>query len=439
MRASGRLTGAIEVLTDYEARPAPLKTCLSDWGRNHRFAGSGDRAWITDLCHDVLRHKRSLSFFMGEGSPRALCLACLRFIWGWSVEDVTAAAAEEPFGPGALTNEEEQHLQSPPDLKSAARAVQGNYPDWLEEISFPDAFDLVEECRAIAARAPVDIRVNALKTDPEKALRAMEKTSAQYADYCQHALRIPATKGFARKPALEALPAYAKGWIEVQDLGSQLASLAAGDITGKQVLDYCAGGGGKSLAMAAQAQNSGQIFSYDIDARRLAPIFERMRRAGTRNIQVRSPAEGTSLEDLKERMDIVFVDAPCSGSGTWRRKPDAKWRLSLKQLAARIDQQNQVLEEAAEFVKPGGRLVYVTCSFLPSENGERIEAFLENHPEFSLSDPVAAMEEAGSLQEDAAGKLRDCAEPHGGIQLTPARTGTDGFYIACLTRQPNTK
>jgi 16S rRNA (cytosine967-C5)-methyltransferase len=242
-------------------------------------------------------------------------------------------------------------------------------------------------------------------------------------------LRIP-VRGDGRGPALSAEPAYAKGLVEVQDEGSQLAALLSLAKPGMQILDLCAGAGGKALALAAMTDNQGQIYATDADGRRLTPIFDRLTRAGARNVQVRAPrGEADILSDLVGRCDLVLVDAPCSGSGAWRRNPDAKWRIRPGALEQRMKDQDEALEKAFHYVKKGGRIPYVTCSLLDCENEDRVAAFLARHNEML---PV----ETGA-QARAAGipALAAHASPHGpGFRLSPRATGTDGFYIAALAR-----
>jgi 16S rRNA (cytosine967-C5)-methyltransferase len=233
-----------------------------------------------------------------------------------------------------------------------------------------------------------------------------------------------------RGPALAAEPAYAKGLVEVQDEGSQLAALLSGAAPGAQVLDLCAGAGGKSLALAAMMNNQGQIYATDSDGRRLMPIFDRLERAGARNVQVRAPKGPRDiLSDLTGRCDLVFVDAPCSGSGAWRRSPDAKWRMRPGALEQRLKNQVETLQQAAQFVKPGGRLVYVTCSVLRAENEDQVEAFLAGHADFLPLDAAHLARSAG-----LPGLVAQASKFGAGLRLSPLQTATDGFYIAALAR-----
>jgi 16S rRNA (cytosine967-C5)-methyltransferase len=232
---------------------------------------------------------------------------------------------------------------------------------------------------------------------------------------------------------LQATPEFIKGLFEIQDEGSQVVAALAGAAPGMQVVDLCAGGGGKTLELAALMDNSGQIYATDADARRLAPIHDRLARAGVRNVQVRTPkGRGDEpLADLTGRIDLVLVDAPCTGIGTWRRNADTKWRVRPGALAERMKEQDFVLERARQLVRPGGRIAYITCSVLPRENDERIAAFLAGNPGFASVDPREVL----ALAPDTLSERDDLVSPAGlGLQLTPLRTGTDGFYLAILQR-----
>ncbi|MDG2527308.1 RsmB/NOP family class I SAM-dependent RNA methyltransferase [Caulobacter endophyticus] len=420
MRDGGRVSAAIEVLTEIETRHFPVKMALKRWGEAARYAGSKDRAFVSGLVLDALRRKRSLGWMMGDAAARGVVLGVLAFVWKWPAERIAEAASEE-HGFGALSETEEARLKDPVSLDGAPAPVAGDYPDWLEpHLARALGADQVAEMAALSERAPVDLRINTLKTDAERGAKALAPINAAPAGILPTAFRIPAPAAADRTPSVEGVPAFSKGWFEVQDLGSQIAAAVAGEVKGKQVLDFCAGGGGKTLALAAAMGNSGQIFAHDSDARRLADTIRRGQRAGVRNLQIRSPIEAQPLKGLEGKIDVVFVDAPCTGAGTWRRHPDAKWRLSPDQLAKRQIEQDSVMEDASTFVKAGGRMVYVTCSLLAEENEDRVAAFLERHPEFKVK-PIAL---------DGVTHVT----PEGYLRLTPHRAGTDGFFAAVLQR-----
>ncbi|MBU4435894.1 MAG: RsmB/NOP family class I SAM-dependent RNA methyltransferase [Alphaproteobacteria bacterium] len=421
MRDGGRVSAAIEVLAEIEARHFPVKMALKRWGESARYAGSKDRAFVSGLVLDALRRKRSLGFMMGDSTARGVVLGVLGLVWGWSPERVAEMASEE-HGPGALADAEIKALAAPASLADAPAPVAGDYPDWLEPfLARALGGTVLDEMAALSQRAPVDLRINTIKTDTDRGAKAVALIGAEPAGVLDNAFRIPAPQAADRTPSVEAVPAFSKGWFEVQDLGSQIAAAVAGEIKGKQVLDFCAGGGGKTLALAAAMGNTGQIFAHDSDARRLADTIRRGQRAGVRNLQIRSPIEAEPLKGLEGKLDVVFVDAPCTGSGTWRRHPDAKWRLSPDQLAKRQIEQDSVLIDAADFVKVGGRLVYVTCSLLIEENEDRVAAFLARRPDFAVK-PIAMDAVAEHVSE------------HGYLRLTPHNAGTDGFFAAVLER-----
>lgn len=435
MRDGARIAAAIGVLEEIETRHKPVRMALKNWGEGARYAGAKDRAFVSGLVLDALRRRRSLGWQVGDDSPRGVILGVLALVWRWPLDRLAEAAAEEPHGPGALTSAETAGLANPRALDDAPSAVHGDYPDWLDA-PFERAFGpaRAEEAAALSARAPVDLRVNTLKSDRVRALKALETLGAAPAGLLGNAIRVPAPDAAERAPAVESAPEFAKGWFEVQDLGSQIAAAAAGAIKGKQALDLCAGGGGKTLALAAAMGNSGQLYAYDSEARRLADTVTRSQRAGVRNLQVRSPLRPDALDGLEGRMDLVFVDAPCTGSGTWRRHPDAKWRLTAAQLERRIAEQDHVLAQAAVFVKPGGRLIYVTCSLLAEENEDRIAVLLAAQENFKVVPTLDAIAASGQLEAGALEALRPRATPAGFLRLTPATAATDGFFVAVLER-----
>ena len=430
MRLGGRLAGAIDVLKDIEDRRRPVAEALKDWGLAHRFAGSGDRAAIGNIVYDALRMRLSHAFLMDDDAPSALAYAVLIRQWGFSPEALSAEFADDRFAP-RLPTEANLSAFSSRNLAEAPLHVQGDIPDWVQP-SFEAAFgeDWLSEAKALAERPTLDLRANTLKASRDKVVKALERAGAVAAPIARNGIRIPAGEGASRLPNVTAELSFQKGWFEVQDEGSQIVSDLIQPPEHSQVLDFCAGGGGKTLAMAAAMNNKGQVHAYDADRKRLAPIVERLRRAGTRNVQVHDDAR--QLDKLKEKLDVVLVDAPCTGTGTWRRRPDTKWRLTARNLEERIAQQQEALGDAAAFVRPGGSLVYVTCSVLPEENDRQIERFCEEHPEFS---PQEAMAGWSSLFGGEAPQPRNRDGKM--LTLTPASTGTDGFFFCRMRRAPS--
>jgi 16S rRNA (cytosine967-C5)-methyltransferase len=427
MRLGGRLAAAIEVLEDIERRHRPAADALKDWGLSHRFAGAGDRAAIGNIVYDGLRRKRSAGWLVGDDTPRAIGFGALLLEWRETAETLNATLDGDKFAPPPLDADELATIASR-NLADAPDVVRADCPDWcaplLEQVF---GADWVEEGAALAARPPLDLRVNTLRADRAKVLAELEGTGAVASPLTANGIRIPPIDGSGRHPNVQAEPAFQKGWFEVQDEGSQIAADLTGAAPGMQVLDYCAGAGGKTLALSAAMENRGQIFAHDAEKGRLAPMFERLRRSENRNVQVLSkPAE---LERLAGHMDIVLIDAPCTGSGTWRRRPDAKWRLTQRQLDVRRSEQAAILDAAKAHVKPGGLLAYVTCSVFDAENRDQIEAFLAREKRFEPVDHVALWQQHFPGRADTAR-----VDPARGISLTPARSGTDGFFFAALRR-----
>ncbi len=430
MRPGARLQAAADILDDILARHRPAAAALADWGKAHRFAGSGDRAAIGTLVFDALRRKSSIAAQMGADTPRALVLGAAPRAFAMTADEVAAVADGSEHAIAPLTQEERARLAAAlPD--DAPAHVKGDIPDWLLP-SFERAFGVraAAEGAALSQRAPVDLRVNVLKATQEKVLKALARFHAELTPLSPVGVRVPAPEGAGRSPPIEAEAAHGKGWFEVQDEGSQVAALLSGAGPRLQVLDLCAGAGGKTLALAAAMQNTGQIYAYDADKRQLRPIFERLKRAGARNVQVLEAGEETALQALGPRFDLVLVDAPCTGSGTWRRKPDSKWRLKAANIPERQAEQARVLDLGAGLVKPGGRLVYVTCSVLPEENADQVAGFLARHADFAVLPYGEAWRErfASEPPASADGSTET-------LQLTPADHGTDGFFIALLGRK----
>jgi 16S rRNA (cytosine967-C5)-methyltransferase len=432
MTPAARLSAAIEVIADIDARRRPAADALKDWGLAHRFAGSSDRAAIAGLVYDTLRRKSSSAWLMGEAGARAAVVGMLRRERGLDLEEIAGLCSGTRFAPAPLTDAERAALAGG-SLASAPATVLGDYPDWLDP-HFSRVFGEARaaEGAALASRAPLDLRVNTLKAEREDVLPKLAHLNAEPTRWSPIGLRIRLAAE-AKSPAIHAEPPFLKGAIEIQDEGSQLAALFAGAKAGEQVVDLAAGAGGKSLALAAVMENRGQIYATDIDKRQLAPIHERMARAGARNIQVRTPrGEADVLGDLAGRIDLALIDAPCTGTGAWRRNPDAKWRVRPGALTERMKQQEALLDRAAALVKAGGRIGYITCSVLAEENGDQIRAFLSRHRDFAIVRPRDIV--AAALGERAMVFCQAALLAEEGLLMTPRATDTDGFYVAVMRK-----
>jgi 16S rRNA (cytosine967-C5)-methyltransferase len=430
MIQAARIAAAIDVIAAIDQNRIPAAKALKEWGTAHRFAGSGDRAAIAGLAFDTLRRRSSAAWLMSADTPRARVLGMLKLERGLDVEAIARLCDGARFAPSPLSDTEIAALTTG-TLSGAPSHVAGDYPEWLDG-ALAEAFGdrRAEETAAMARRAPLDLRVNTLKAQPEKVLASLRHLGATTTPWAPLGLRIELGAD-ARNPGVQAEPDYLKGHIEVQDEGSQLAALFTGARPGETVVDLCAGAGGKTLALAAMMQGRGRLVATDSDKRQLAPIHERLTRAGVHNVEVRTPRGETSVEDLAGHCDLVVVDAPCTGTGTWRRNPDAKWRMRPGALEIRLRDQVAVLDRAATLVKPGGRLTYITCSVLPQENGAQISSFIARHPQFSI---VPAIDVCAPLGKRAAALAQAALVSNSGLLITPHRTGTDGFFVSVLKR-----
>ena len=388
MTPAARVQTSIELLDAIIAaarsKGAPADRILADWFRNNRFAGSKDRRAIRELVFSAIR---ACGPVPESGRAAMLRLAEVDN----SIEPLFDGSN---YGPAPLG-------------EGDAAAAGGVAPQWLDQrlresdIAGPEADALLE-------RAPLDLRVNTLKAD-----RATLELPVQ-------AALTDAPNGLRLEPGtpVEQWSAFREGRFEVQDTGSQLACLAVAAKPGETIIDLCAGGGGKTLALAAAMDNLGRLIASDTDRNRLSRLAPRAERAGATNIEavlLNPQAELEALADLVGQADAVLIDAPCSGTGTWRRNPEARWRLDEKELARLTSVQSYLLDIAAKLVKPGGRIVYVTCSLLDEEGAGQFDAFLARHTDV---------------------QPRELALPLGrkrgkGIRLSPFHDGTDGFFIAC--------
>ena len=434
MTPGAQVAAAIHLLDEIERGRAPADDIVASYFRRHRFAGSSDRGAISGHIYAVLRHRAALDWWIakaGQGlapDARHRMLAALVLAESWKPRDIDQAWDGDRFRPPPLALQERELVEAlvgeALERPSMPAAVRGNFPDWLHPY-LERAFGgrLHEEMAALNAEAPLDLRVNRLKGDREAGRVALrhEDIKAAPTPWSPVGLRV------RERIPLATLDAFREGLLEVQDEGSQLAALLADARPGMRVVDFCAGAGGKTLAMAAEMQNRGHLVACDVSAHRLERATQRLRRAGASIVQ-RQPLASHRDKWVKRHVgsfDRVLVDAPCTGIGTWRRNPDAKWRLRPEDVTELSALQADILASAQRLVKPGGRLVYVTCSLLAEENEMQVERFLGEHADFKLV-PIA------QVWADTVGTA--CPAEGGTLRLTTARHHTDGFFVAILER-----
>lgn len=425
MTPAAIVAAAIEVLDLQAERPGPLDLILSRYQRARRYIGSKDRSALSERLFGVARRQARLDWRIvqagGTPGPRTRTMADLALTDGLGADGVADLFDGAGYGPSPLSTAELAMLAAlgppPLDQPETPRQARLECPDWAWpglRAAFGEGIE--RELEALLAPAPLDLRVNTLKIDRATALKAMRRAGLDVAPtpYAPHGLRL------RRRMALGKVPGLLDGGVEPQDEGSQLVTLALDARPGETVADFCAGAGGKTLALAAAMGNRGQLFALDVDARRLDRSAPRFAKAGVDNVRRRAikPTGDAWLKRQKRRFDRVLVDAPCSGVGAWRRNPDARWARGQPPLDELTALQAEILPRAAALTKPGGLLVYATCSMLPDENEVQVERFLAAAPEFHLDPP-----------SDFPVGLSD-----GFLKLTPARHGTDGFFVAWLRR-----
>ncbi len=434
MTPAARHAATIELLAALDAQPRrPADAIANDFFRSRRYIGGGDRRAVSERAWGVVRQRIRLDWWLqhlqAPNTPRLLAAAWLLLAEQWTLEGLLHALpggrhAEAP--PDAAELRILQALAGQPLLHPAMpEAVRLNLPDWVMpgfRARFGDS--LAAEAEAMEAEATLDLRVNLLKTTRPAAAAALAGQGIETAPtgFSPCGLRLP-----SRRPVM-ASRAFQEGQVEVQDEGSQLIALLADARPGLRVLDLCAWAGGKTLAMAAAMRNKGRITACDVSATRLEGAVRRLRRAGVDNAERHLLQAGDRWAKRRAgSFDRVLVDAPCTGTGTWRRNPDARIRTGTKDLEELVAKQADILGMGAELVRPGGKLVYATCSLLPEEDEAQVERLLQARPDFAILPLAAAWADAGLPG----------APPGDGpfLLVSPGRHGTDGFFAAVLQRR----
>lgn len=404
MTPGARLAAAAEVLEQVLGSKVPADRAMQQWGRARRFAGAKDRAAIAERVYTVLRRLGECEAVLGSRDPRSLVLGSLRVSDGLGLDQIEALAVDGTHALGALSLQEQRQLPEPLAPGELARL---NVPAWLLprlKVAFGD--DLAVALHALNQRAPLDLRVNRIKSTRADVLAELAGLGLvpQVLESCADGLRFPAGSDVK----IHTLACHAEGRVEVQDESSQRAVLLAAPKPGEIVVDLAAGAGGKALAMAALMENRGRVLACDVSEERLRALEPRRVRAGATIIDgMGSPYGEAITRNLPRGADLVFVDAPCSGSGTWRRNPEAKWNLDEAMLGQYLNAQRQLLERAAGLVSDRGRILFAVCSVLLDEGERQVEAFCSTFPQWKTSRT---------------------------LRLAPHSTGCDGFFAAELRR-----
>jgi 16S rRNA (cytosine967-C5)-methyltransferase len=428
MQVAARLSAIIELVAQFQSllesgRKTPIDATIAKYFREHRYIGSHDRGEISGLFYFIIRHYESLHWWAKHVSlhptARVLTLAGAIFYYAWNAAKIKELCSGERFCPAPINDSEEKLLaaaEGKPIIHPAMPLeAQHNLPEWLvKRIMQHYGEHAPALLAALQEEAATDIRVNTLKATHAEVIAALKEAgiSASPAPYAPDGLRL------RRRAGLFALPAFQQGWFEVQDAGSQYAASLVAAKAGDRVIDFCAGAGGKTLAIAAAMQGKGRIIALDVSELRMKDLAKRLKRADVQNTEIKLiKDEGDDiLRRHKQTADWVLVDAPCTGSGTWRRNPDMKRRTTKQDLYELTQLQQRILTAASELIKKGGKLVYATCSLLPEENAAQVQTFLMAHPEFQIQ-PVQLGEDTVEM-----------------VQLLPHIHHTDGFFACVLER-----
>ena len=435
MKEGAQLQAIMDVLLEINEAALPADAVIAKYFRAHRYIGSKDRTTISAALYIILRYMYRLNWWVdellgkklsAEERIRGVVILYLSLLKKFPTEAIIAVFSGGKYAPPALSDEETAFVKKlegrtvlNPNMSESTKL---ECPEWAYVLLKPvlgDRFD--SEMRAMMEPASLDIRINPIKTTRDEVLDelAAYEIKAKATPFSPYGIRIEG------RPALSQMALFKDGKVEVQDEGSQVLSLMLDAKSGMSVVDFCAGAGGKTLAIAAGMNNKGRVVACDVVGKRLEKAKLRFRRAGLHNIETHELKNENDqwVKHNAGKYDRVLVDAPCSGTGTWRRNPDARWKQLGPSLDELLGMQSRILNSAARLVKVGGRLVYATCSMLNEENQQQVKVFLEAHPEFKLLPLDAAM--PANLKKLANGEM---------LVMTPANHKTDGFFAVVLEK-----
>jgi len=431
MRPAAQIQATIELLDQIAAQPYPADRTMAKYFKQRRYIGSKDKAVISENFYQILRNRLSYEYLLEQADLgiHSRMLAALKL--HLEGEQPSAYFNGEQYSPKPLRAEQVDSLKqlNSSGLQAAPLHVQLNVPLWIEpklQTALGERYQI--EMQASNQRADTDIRVNTLKSSVVQVTQVLTGVgyTANATDLSPWGLR------FDGRVALSAMDAFKQGWFEVQDQGSQLLALLSDVKPGNKVVDFCAGAGGKTLAMAAMMDNKGTIYACDVHTKRLEQLSKRTKRAGVHNVRthILSSEHDKWVKKHRELADVVLLDAPCTGTGTWRRSPDSRWNLKPEDLQNLVTLQQSILQSAKRLVKPGGRLLYATCSLLQEENEQNVEKFLQDNSDFSACDFILP----STLAEQSNRFLLNGHQ----FRTLPALSETDGFFVASLQRNEAT-
>lgn len=436
MHHAARMAAAIELLNECEtswasARPMPADILINYYFKSRRYIGSHDRGAIAELVYFIIRHRATLLWWAernGQKGARALVIAAGMLQYKHTLIDMHNYCNGDHFSPAKLSPDEVTFAKALEDNAlihaDMPDYVSLNYPQWMEDdLHASLGENWKEELKALNTEAPVDLRTNTLLATRDELIAAL-RTEDYDVEPTPHS---PIGVRMKQRAPIFTSPCFKRGWFEMQDEGSQIVALLAPVKSGDKVIDFCAGAGGKTLAIAATMKNKGRILAWDTSQKRLDQMKPRLARAKVDNVQrhVLVSENDAFLKRHKDSANVVVIDAPCSGSGTWRRNPDLKWRFRKSDLEEILAIQKRILESACRLVKRGGHLLYITCSLLQSENDKAIAAFLTQQKNFRVAEPEKVW---SNFSHQMMGQ-------DGAFRLTPHKDGTDGFFATLLQRQ----
>ena len=428
MKPAAQILASSELVDEIISRATPADRLMANYFRSRRFIGSKDKAAISEAVYSVLRNRLAFEYLL-ESLELPLTgrylLAIFLLQQGTDIQQMYNGEQYSPTRLSASAKAKLAELDPQGELDSAPQHVRLNVPQWLEA-KLKDALGggYSREMELANDRATTDIRVNTLKISRDDLQSVLQQEGYE----TEATVLSPWGLSFKSRVGLFGLKSFNQGLYEVQDQGSQVLAMISGVKAGDTVVDFCAGAGGKSLAMSAMMENKGSLYACDVHTKRLANLAKRAKRAGVHNIRthVLSSENDKWVKKHRSRADVVLVDAPCSGTGTWRRSPDSRWNLQPQNLDNLVSLQQSILQSASRLVRPGGRLLYATCSLLLEENENQVRHFLDHNDDFSLGSTV--------LPEPLTANTELISINNSQLRMSPAVSGTDGFFVAVLHR-----